>query len=196
MPLLGNVALLGMWQDTAVLPSTDVHLLTYSVVILAAISLIQFLAITIGSLVAYSKIKGLSASLQQKAQPLLQKTQAFVEEATPKLHTLLENAQQVSYTVRAKVDEIGQTVSQINETVQDTNSKTRSQVSRVNGLVSEALTTSHAISRNVQEGILTPVKQMAGMVAGLKAGFETLAQRWPLLKSRSASSPATQKAEI
>lgn len=192
MPLLGNLAVLAMWQDaTAVVPANDIHLLTYSVVTLAAISLIQFLALIIGSLVVYAKVTSLSANLERKAQPLLQKTQGLVDDLTPKVRTIMENAQQISYSVRSKVDEIGQTVTKINETVQDTNSKTREQVSRVNGLVSEALTTTHEVSRSVQDSIKAPIRQVAGVIAGMKAALETLAERSPLLKVKPAPQPIT-----
>jgi hypothetical protein len=46
-------------------------------------------------------------------------------------------------------------------------------------MVSEVLNTAHGVSRTVQEGVRKPVQQIAGIVAGLRAGLETLVQRSP-----------------
>jgi methyl-accepting chemotaxis protein len=92
---------------------------------------------------------------------------------------ITENVEQISYTVRGKVDELGVTVSQLNQTVSEINGRTRVQVSRVDGIVTDALTATQEISSSVQHSIKGPVKQVAGLVAGVKAGLETLIARSP-----------------
>ncbi len=92
---------------------------------------------------------------------------------------MTENAEQISYTVRAKVDELGVTVSELNDTVREFNGRTRAQVARVDGIVSDALGATEEISHTVQQGIKAPVRQIAGIIAGLKAGIETLIERSP-----------------
>jgi ABC-type transporter Mla subunit MlaD len=117
--------------------------------------------------------------IEKKIGPILDQTQRIVAELTPKIEALSENAQQISYTIRDKVDELGATVTQLNQTVQEINGRTRIQVSRVDGIVTNALVATEEISASVQQSIRTPVKQIAGLVAGVKAGIETLIERSP-----------------
>jgi hypothetical protein len=63
--------------------------------------------------------------------------------------------------------------------VKDANKRTQAQVARVDGMVSEALHTAQNVSRTVQEGVRKPVQQVAGIVAAVKRGVETLVERSP-----------------
>ncbi len=82
-------------------------------------------------------------------------------------------------TVRVKVEELGVTVSELNETMREINGRTRVQVRRVDGIVSDALQATEEISQTVQHGIKGPVKQIAGVIAGVRAAIETLVARSP-----------------
>jgi methyl-accepting chemotaxis protein len=103
----------------------------------------------------------------------------MLHELSPKVRSLTENAEQISYAVRTKVDELGVTVSELNETVREINGRTRVQVVRVDGIVTDALVATEEISQTVQNGIRGPVRQIAGVIAGLRAGLETLIERSP-----------------
>ncbi len=119
---------------------------------------------------------------KEHTAPLLQKTNQLVQELGPKIHHLTENAEQISYTVRAKVDELAVTVGQLNETVQEVNGRTRRQVAHVDHIVSDALGAAEHVSQTVQEGIRGPLKQVVGLVAGVKAGLEKLVERSPFTR--------------
>jgi small-conductance mechanosensitive channel len=124
------------------------------------------------------EVKTLAQDLHSKATPIIQKTTEIVSDLSPKIRTVSENVTQMSYTVREKVDEVGETVTQINRTVIEANQKTRGQVDHVDRLVKTALDTTEEVAHTVADGIRGPLKQVAGMIAGLRVGIETLVRNF------------------
>jgi len=169
----------------------DQHRLTiYSFVI--ALALVgQAVGVCVAAIFAikmFIKVDKLTDSFEQKTAPLIAKATVIVNDLAPRISNVSQNIEQTSFTVRAKVDELASTVESLNRTVQDINERSRVQVSRVDGIVTDALATTYEVSRTVQEGIKGPVRQVAGIVAGLKAGLETLVERSPF-KPKQGPSP-------
>jgi methyl-accepting chemotaxis protein len=125
------------------------------------------------------RVESIANIVENKTGPILDQTTQILTELTPKIQSFTENAEQISYTVRSKVDELGVTVSQLNATVQEINGRSRIQVARVDGIVTDALIATEEIASSVQQSIKAPVRQIAGLVAGVKAGIETLIARSP-----------------
>ncbi len=189
MSALSSVAM-AMMQEGGQTPH-DVH----RAMIFSAIIAISLAAQAVGVIIAavfamklFRKIETVTNSFEQKTAPIIPKATVLVEELAPKIKTIAANAEQTSYTVRSKIDELSSTVDQLNRTVQDINERSRVQISRVDGIVTDALATTYEVSRTVQESIKAPVRQIAGVVAGLRAGLETLVERSPF-KPKSRPSP-------
>jgi len=125
------------------------------------------------------RVESIANIVETKTGPILDQTTQILADLTPKIQSFTENAEQISYTVRSKVDELGATVTQLNETVQEINGRSRLQVARVDGIVTDALIATEEIAASVQQSIKTPVRQIAGLIAGAKAGIETLIARSP-----------------
>jgi len=160
----------------------DIHLAMIFLLVIALALAAQ--AMFVGVMMGYAakllhRVNGIANIVEKKTGPILDKTGVLLDELAPKVRSISENAEQISYTVRAKVDELGETVSQLNETVQEINGRTRMQVSRVDGMVTDVLIATGEISQSVQQSIKAPVRQVAGLIAGLKAGIETLIARSP-----------------
>jgi len=154
--------------------------------IYGAIIAISLLAQAIGVIVAavfamkmFAKVQKLADSFEEKTAPVIANATSLIAELTPKIKSIATNVEDISYTAKLKVNELSATIDQLNRTVQDVNERSRVQVSRVDGIVSDVLATTYEVSRTVQEGIKGPVRQMAGVVAGLKAGLDTLIARSP-----------------
>ncbi len=155
----------------------------------------------------------LGRQAQARAQPLIQKGQEIAghvneivldlkpkiahisADLQPKIASISADAQHISAVVRGKVDEAGQTFTRVNETVQevngtvqDVNLKTKGQVERVNGLVSEALTTTQHVSKQIQHGIRVPVEKIASWVTAAKNSVENLAEKLPFVHTSSPTS--------
>lgn len=160
----------------------DVHLIMIFIMIIMIAVVLGFLGISVGGLMGlklFRKLEEMAERADAKVSPMIDKTHALVEELGPKVTTITKNVEQITYTVRGKVDEFAATADDINKTVKDANKRTQAQVARVDGMVNEALNTAHNVSRTVQEGVRKPVQQMAGVVAALRTGIETLVERSP-----------------
>ncbi len=180
MPTLSVVAMAMLESDE--LSRHDIHLAMIFLAIIAIAMVAQAVGLLVTSAFAAKllhRVDGIANQVEQRTGPLLDKTHALVTDIAPKIHAMTTNVEQMSYTVRAKVDEMGETVSQLSRTVNDANDRTRAQVARVDGIVTQAVTATAEISGAVQEGIKGPVRQMVGLLAGLRAGLETLIERSP-----------------
>lgn len=176
-----------LWQSNEGLNGRDMHWLMIFGGIIALALVVQALAFVMAASFASKlllKLESLAERTEARTSPLLTRTTEVLEEISPKIRSISANVEQMSYTVRAKCDEVGETLSQINRTVADANDRTRTQVARVDGIVTDALHTTQQVSQVVQEGIRIPVKQMAGIVAGFKAGLETFVKLSPFGKRR------------
>ncbi len=176
-------ATLAMFQSGDVSVSAhDIHLLMFAVWIIAiALGVAACALFVMAGFAAklLNSVDGIAKEVKDHTAPLLDKTHAMVVELAPKISHLTTNAEHISTTMRTKMDEIAVTVSQLNATVQETNLRTQRQVAHVDGIVSQALDSVEEISHAVQDGIRGPVRQVAGIIAGVRAGLEKLVERSP-----------------
>jgi methyl-accepting chemotaxis protein len=180
---------MAVWQTTDVgLPVRDKNWLLICIGVIAGAMLFQAIVTIAASFAAMKtmkEFKSLAHDLHSRATPIMQKTTEVINDLSPKIRTVSENVTQISYTVREKVDEVGgtitqvnRTVAEINRTVAETNQKTRGQVEHVDRMVKTALDTTEEIGQTVANGIRGPLKQVAGLIAGLRAGIETLVKNF------------------
>src|SRR5579875_1523255 len=131
------------------------------------------------------------ASVTSDLEP---KIKAVTSDLQPKIASVTSDVQHISSVVRSKVDEAGLTFTKVNQTVagftetaKDANVKAKDQVQRVNGMVSEALTTTQQVSKQIQHGIKVPVEKIASWVTAAKIGIENLAEKVPFLNQTVGS---------
>ena len=177
---MNSLSSLGMalWQqnDVTVTAGYEKWLMIFCLIV--AVSLFLNMVVTmvaaLAAMKAIKQVTGLVQDLHGKATPIIQTTTEVINDLKPKIRTVSENVTQITYTVREKVDEVGETVTQVNRTVSEANQRTRGQVDHVDRMVTEVLATTEDLAHTVSHGIRVPVKQLAGMVAGLRVGIETL----------------------
>ena len=180
MPVLSGAAAIFMQESE--LTRHDIHLAMIFLFIIALALVMQAVGVVISGIFAAKllhRVDGIADIVEKRTAPILDKTNQLLHELAPKMKSFTANAEQISYTVLTKVDELSVTIDELNETVRDINGRTRVQVSRVDGIVTDALLATEEISHTVQNGIKAPVRQIAGVIAGLKAGLETLIERSP-----------------
>ena len=152
-------------------------------VVFVGIIALFFLALIIGLVAAaiyalklkrdvLKAIDTVKATVQEKAYPVVASTQELIRDLTPKIKTITENAAEISHTVRAQVTDIDSTLS-------DVTAKARAQADRVNGMVSSTLNTTTNVVSSVERGVRAPIREVAGLFAGLKAGWDVLLQPRP-----------------
>ncbi len=181
MPVLIGAAVV-VFQSTAELTQRDIH---WAMIFLAVIAL-SLVAQAVGVLIsaAYGakllqRVNAIACIVETKTGPIMDRTASILQDLEPKVKSVGESAEHVSSTVRVKVDELGVTMTELNATMRDINGRTRVQVRRADNIVSDAMHATEEISQTVQHGIKGPVRQIAGVVAGMKAAIETLVARSP-----------------
>src|SRR6185437_1424325 len=188
MQSLGCLALAFLQDDGVV--RHDMHLMVIFMGIIMAGVLIGFIGVSIAGVFALRlmyRLQEMAERMEGKISPVVDKTRVLVEELGPKVRMITTNVEQISYTVRSKVDEFGSTADEINRTVKDANKRTQAQVAHVDGMVSEALQTVQNVSRTVQDSVRKPVQQIAGIIAGVKRGVETWVDRSPFKRQMPAA---------
>ena len=123
-------------------------------------------------------IDSVKTTVQEKAYPVVASTQELIRDLTPKIKTIAENAAEISHTVRAQVTDIDSTLS-------DVTAKARAQADRVNGMVNSTLDTTSNVVGSVERGVKVPIREVAGILAGIKAGWDVLLRpSTPSVKTR------------
>ena len=180
MPVLIGAAVVVFQQDE--LTKRDIH---WAMLFLAVIAL-AMVAQAIGVLISAAfgakllrRVNAIACIVETKTGPIMDRTASILQDLEPKVKSVGESAEHITSTVRVKVDELGVTMTELNETMREINGRTRVQVRRADDIVSDAMQATEDISQTVQNGIKGPLKQVAGVVAGVRAAVETLAARSP-----------------
>ncbi len=163
-----------MWlQDVDSLSSGNSRLLMIFVAMVAIALLVQAIALIIMAIGAgKARKRGLEIAeeLRTKVLPIIADSHQFIKDTAPKMKVITENFVETSHTIRSKAQEFDVTAS-------DMNNRTRAQVARVDGMVTSVLNTTSEISDTVQRGIKIPLREVSGLVNGLKAGLDVLVGR-------------------
>jgi hypothetical protein len=152
-------------------------------VAVAAISILMqagfTLGIFLGARKTQKKLAALADDLRIHALPLIQTSRDIVHEVAPKisaltdkLDTIADNLSATTATLRSKTDQIGALVG-------DVTTRTQGQVSRVDGMVKVTLDQVASAVQAIEHGIAVPVRQVNGVINGLRAGVEVLRQKTP-----------------
>ncbi len=175
------MGLAGMWmQEPGSLSSGNSMLLTIFVALAALAMLVQAIALVvmaIGSAKALKRGIAIAEEVRGKALPIIEssqgwirETQEMIRENAPKVKAITENLVETTHMVKSKTRDFEATATDVNQ-------KTRAQVARVDGMMSSVLNTSAEIADTIQRGIKIPVREVSGVVNGLKAGLDVLVGR-------------------
>lgn len=131
---------------------------------------IALIVLAVGAAKARKRSLEIAEEVRAKLMPVIEGAQAFVHDTGPKIKVITENLVETSYVVRAKAQEFDVTLS-------DANQRTRKQVARIDSMVTTTLTAVGEIAGSIQHSIRVPVREVAGLVNGLKAGVDVLVGR-------------------
>lgn len=169
-----RIVMSGMWlQDPDSLSSGNSRLLMIFVGMVAIAMVAQAIALivmAIGAGKARKRALEIAEEVRTKVMPILETTHGLINDSAPKVKIITENLVEASHVVRAKAAEFDATAS-------DLNRKTRAQAARVDGMVTAVLNTTAEISDTLQRAIKVPVREIAGLVNGFKAGLDVLVGR-------------------
>lgn len=160
-----------MWlQSSDSISSGNSHLLMIFVGMVAAALTVQAIALivmAVGAAKARKHGLEMAEDLKMKLLPLIAEAHAMVRDTSPKLKVITENLVETSHVVRAKAAEFDATMS-------DANDRARMQIARVDTMVGKTLTTTQELMATLENAVRVPVREVAGIVNGLKAGLDVL----------------------
>lgn len=169
----GHMSVLGMLQEADSLNATNTKLLMIFIGVLVFLILVQtvaFVAMAVGLMKAQKKVMGIVEQVHEATLPTIKNVGELVKDTSPKVRVITDNLVETSHVVRTKAQEFDVTLT-------DVNLRTRQQVAHVDGMVSSALQATSDLATSVHRIIQVPVREVSGLVNGLKAGLDVLVGR-------------------
>jgi hypothetical protein len=114
-----------------------------------------------------TRMEALAAEVKSKALPTLDSAQSLITELRPKLQVISDNLAEVTTTMLSQLQRVDATVS-------DALDRARLQVIRTDEMVTRTLDRVEATSEIVQKTVVSPVRQVSGVIQGITAGVEFL----------------------
>jgi hypothetical protein len=145
-------------------------------VAVAAISILMQAGFTVamffGARAAQKKLMALAEDVRLHALPVIMSSREVVQDISPKLKIITENLTATSATLRSKADQVGGVVS-------DVSNRAHAQASRVDSMVQGTLDGLTAAVQAIEHGVAVPVRQVNGLISGLRAGVDVLRKKTP-----------------
>jgi hypothetical protein len=138
-------------------------------IILTALAVMIQAGILVALYVAVRKTSGrveaLATEVTTKAVPTIETAQAMLVELRPRVQDIVVNVEQSARTARTQVERLDATVTDIVD-------RTRLQVIRADELVNRTLDRVEETSDMVHRTVVSPIRQLSGLMQGLSAGLE------------------------
>ena len=119
-----------------------------------------------------------------KATPVLDTARSMVDDARPKIELMITQASDMTQSAREQV-------ARIDALVSETTERARVQIDRIDVLVGDTVDRVHETTAAVQNTILRPVREVNGVVSGVRAALSVLAKG-----NRASVDHATQDEEM
>jgi len=111
------------------------------------------------------RVEKIVTEVSTKALPLLDSAQSLLVEVKPRVTDIAANAEQTVRMARSQVERLDATVNDIVD-------RTRLQVIRADELVNRTMDRVEQTTDMVHRTVVSPVRQLSGLLQGVSAGFE------------------------
>jgi uncharacterized protein YoxC len=143
------------------------------IAVIAAAVVIQtvvLLGVLAGVGKALKSIKGELDDMKSSVLPFMDTTKDFITRLSPRVESTVIDVSELARMLRTQAAEMEASVTQVLATV-------RSQTIRIDGMLTDALDAVDKASDFVTKAVSKPVRQLNGMLAGIKAVIESLGSR-------------------
>src|ERR1022692_525076 len=134
-----------------------------AVVLQAGILLGMYLAVRKTS----ARLEALAEEVRTKVLPTVETAQSMLVELRPKIETAVANVSETTTMIRFQLQRIDATVSDVID-------RSRLQVIRADDLVSRTLDKVEETTELVHQSVVSPVRQLSGLVRGVTTALEYL----------------------
>jgi methyl-accepting chemotaxis protein len=139
-------------------------------------------AMFFGARETQKKVHALVEDFRVHVLPSVGTAKALIEDLSPKLKVITSNLVETSGKVRTMTEEV-------NEAVKDVTERARAQAAHVDGMVQGTLDHIDNATTTIQHGISVPLRQLNGILNGVRAGMNVMLHKTPNHSARSGESP-------
>lgn len=143
-----------------------IALTAFAILLQAGILLAMFLAMRKSS----QRMEALATEVRNKVLPAIEQAQTIVTDVRPRIETIAANVEQTTTQIRAQLQ-------RIDAAVGDAVDRGRLQVIRADELLSRTLDRVEHTSEMVQKTVVSPVRQISGIMQGISVGLEYFLHR-------------------
>jgi methyl-accepting chemotaxis protein len=112
-----------------------------------------------------AKMEALATEVKTKVLPTIAQAEAMLTEIRPRVEAITEQVQESTTMVRNEIE-------RVDATVNDVVDRARLQIIRADELVTRTLNRVERTSEIVHKTVISPVRQVSGLMHGLTAGLE------------------------
>jgi hypothetical protein len=153
-------------------------------VFLAALSMVGQAVFAYSTWKAVQALRQRAEGLMNKADPIIDTAGKIVHDAKPRIDYLTTQAVEVADLARVQVE-------RYDELLKETADRARIQIERLDNVLSDTAVRVHETTSAVQSTILRPVREVNGVVSGVRAAISVLAKG-----NRASVERATQDEEM
>ena len=114
-----------------------------------------------------ARMEALATDVKTKVLPVAETAYSILTEVRPQLQTMVQNVTESSTMIRSQIERLDATVSDVVD-------RARLQVIRADELVNRTMDRVENITNLVHKTVVSPVRQLAGLVQGITSGVEFL----------------------
>jgi len=149
--------------------NNDTLILAFLCVLVVAVLMQAFilLAMALGAHKTQKKVVELLEDLDGKLNPILDSTRSLLDDTGPKVRVITSNVLEASHLLRKQAENIHATVDEVT-------TRARKRIVMLDEMVGAGMITLDRAVAALQEGILAPMRQLNGLLSGLRTGLDVL----------------------
>jgi F0F1-type ATP synthase membrane subunit b/b' len=115
-------------------------------------------------------------AMQEKVLPLIPRAESLLEQARATVESSHAEIKQISAKTNLILDSTKDQLSRVEAVVTDASARAKIQLEKAEFVLDDTMTRVHETVAVLQGGVLKPLKEINGLVTGVRAGFGTLFQ--------------------
>ncbi|MBY0507536.1 MAG: hypothetical protein K2X03_26720 [Bryobacteraceae bacterium] len=135
-------------------------------VVLAGLSMFLQMVAMFG---LYRQVK----AMQEKVLPLIPRAETLLEQARAAVETSHAEIKQISAKTHLILDSTKTQLARVEDVVTDASSRAKVQLEKAEFVLDDTMSRVHETVAVLQGGVLRPLKEINGLVTGVRAGFGT-----------------------
>lgn len=138
-----------------------IALTSLAVLLQAGVLLAMYVAMRKSS----ARLEALATEMKTKIMPTVDQAQQMMANLRPKVEVIVENIEDATKVIRSEIE-------RVDATVNDMIDRARLQIIRGDELLTRTMDRVEQTSEVVQKTVVSPVRQLSGLMQGITAGLE------------------------